>query len=63
MTIEFKNGSKIESVYAMNTIRGKTRDFYCEYIDSMHLKWWQKIYLKVYGWVVELFWSYIRNRR
>lgn len=59
MKIEFKNSSKIESVYSSNTTRGKMKYFY---IECFHLKWWQKIYLKIYGWVVELFWPYIRNR-
>lgn len=59
MKIEFKNGSKIESVYTLNTTRGKMRDFYLEYFP---LKWWQKIYINIYIWVVELFWPYIKNK-
>lgn len=57
MEIEFKNGSKIESIYSSNTTRGKMKYFY---IENFHLKWWQKIYLRIYGWVVDLFWPYIR---
>jgi len=53
MKIEFKNGSKIESLYSTNTIRGKMKYFY---IESFYLKWWQKIYLKVYyHWIGLMF--------
>ena len=55
MKIEFQNGSKIESIETTVPIRGRGyKHFY--YIDETPLKWWQKIYLKIYyHWVSLMF--------
>ena len=55
MKIEFKNGSKIKSMYSNDVIREKRKKFYYNLLDDLHLKWWQKIYCKIYYWVNDKF--------
>lgn len=47
MKIYFKNGSRIESIDSNSVVRGNRFKHYY-FIDDFNLKWWQKIYLKVY---------------
>ena len=62
MKIEFKNGSKIESFYTNNSKRGKRGNYYyC--IDGFNLKWWQKIYLKIYYYWIHWMFKYNWYRR
>ena len=58
MKIEFKNGSKIESFHTNNSIRGKRAELY-----NFNLKWWQKIYLKIYYYWIHWIFKYTWYRR
>lgn len=56
MKIEFENGSVVESIETTNVYRGKTRkEIENIILSSFKLKWYQKIYIKIYAKINGLF--------